>query len=847
MRGSTKRDPLVCSFFCNDGIDNQRDAKAILRSLIFQILIERRDLIGHVKPLLDYDKDGVHLLKSYDRLWSIFSSMACDVRLGPTSIIIDALDECERTSRTIFMESIAKLIDRLRTMASRCVHFLVTSRPYLTITECFTNYEPRRLPLEEQQQEIDTDVRLFIGQRVERIARRTNAKQETIRMLEKSLNDNADRTFLWAKFALDILDEELLTAPGDFQRILADLPRDLEATYERFLSKVRPGQEGFATNLLRIIIASFRPLSLDEMSFVDAMQNTIGTGFQSLADVEKRHLRTNIRADINNILGPLVRISDSKVYLVHLSLKEFLCNSTRDLQDGWVSLKYHINLQHANSLLASACMTYLSLNEFNEDLYVRNNPSISEGSPVSADISHDEEQLDDSMEIFGTLLQNEEEFDAGACTRISHRYQLFEYAATSWARHFAESQDTIPASFRGMALTLSEKGEPRFSNWFRFYWANRGVNIYYPSDFDALVIAGFFDHCSSIETLLSRSESAYQHSLPTALYWASRNGSCQSVIRLLHTAVDPDSKVIDRQSPLCVAAQLGHLDVVKALLTDQRVNANFEGKDRRSPLSMAASSGNIELVQWLLSDERIKPDQEDSKGRTPLFWAIDGNFPGIIRLFASDPRVNVNHTDDHERTPFSWAAEEGNEDVVSELLRAPGIDVNRANVHGRTPLSWAAEKGHIPVIKQLKRSKRLDTSHSHKDNNGRNALGWAAWAGQDDVIQLLLKYGFPGVDEEDNSKWTPLFWALEAPTSTTVATLLNTGLVNVNHKDHSGRTALFWTAGYRNEETVRILLDFEGIDAEAADDEGLTPRDWAVKLGKDRTVRVLEDYMQRVN
>ena len=745
------------------------------------------------------------------------------------------------------MESIAKLIDRLRTMASRCVRFLVTSRPYLTITECFTNYEPRRLPLEERQKEIDADVRLVIGQRVERIARRTNAKQETIRMLEKSLNDNADRTFLWAKFALDILDEELLTAPGDFQRILADLPRDLGATYERFLSKVRPGQEGFATNLLRIIIASFRPLNLDEISFVDAMQNSIGTGLQTLADVEKQYLRTNIRADINNILGPLVRISDSKVYLVHISLKEFLCSSTKNLQDGSASMEYHINLQHANSLLASACITYLSLDEFNEDLYVRNSHSISESSPVSAQIHHDEEQLEDSMEIFGTLLQNEEEFDAGACTRISHRYKLFEYAATSWARHFAESQDTLPASCKGMALTLSKKGEPRFSNWFRFYWANRGVNISYPSDFDALVIAGFFDHYSSIETLLSRSESECQYSLPTALYWASRNGSCQSVIRLLQTAIDPDQNVIDRQSPLCVAAQLGHLEVVKALVTDHRVNVNFEGKDRRSALSMAAGSGNVELVKWLLSDDRMKPEQEDSKGRTPLFWAIDGNYPSIVGLLASDPRVNVNHTDDHERTPFSWAAEEGNEDVVSKLLRAPGIDVDRADVHGRTPLSWAAEKGHITVIKQLKRSKRLETSHSHKDNNGRNALGWAAWAGQDNVIKLLLKYGFPGVDEEDNSKWTPLFWALEAPTSTTVATLLNTGLVNVNHKDHSGRTALFWTAGYGNDETLRTLLAFEGIDAEAADDEGLTPLDWAVKLGKAQTVRVLEEYMQRID
>ena len=847
MRASARRDPLVCSFFCNDGIENQRDAKAILRSLIFQILIERRDLIGHVKPLLDYDKDGVHLLKSYDRLWFIFSSMACDIRLGPTSIIIDALDECEKTSRNIFMESIAKLIDRLRTMASRCIRFLITSRPYLTITECFTNYEPRRLPLEERQEEIDADVRLVIGQRVERIARRTNAKQETIKILERSLNENADRTFLWAKFALDMLDEELLTAPRDFQRVLAALPRDLEATYERFLSKVRPGQEDFAINLLHMIIASVRPLNLDEISLIDAMQNIIGTGFQSLADVEKHHLRTNIRADINNVLGPLVRISDCKVYLVHISLKEFLCSSVKNLQNGRFSKKNHINLQQANSVLASACITYLSLNEFNEDLYVMNNSSISESSPISAQIYHDEEQLDDAVDIFGTLLQIEEEFDASACTRITHRYKLFEYAATSWAQHFAESQAINPAPLKGVALRLSEKGQPNFSNWFRFYWANRAVNIPYPSDFDALVIAAFFDHYSCVEILLSRAESEVQHSLPTALYWASRNGNYQSVIRLLQTAVEPDSKRIDRQSPLCIAAQLGHLEVVKALVADNRVNVNFEGRDRRSPLSMAAGSGNIELVKFLLSDERIEPDQEDSKWRTPLFWAIDGNHPSIIRLFTSDPRVNVNHTDDHERTPFSWAAEDGNEDVISDLLRNPSTNVSHADFHGRTPLSWAAEKGHISVIKQLKRSKRLDISHSHKDNNGRNALGWAAGAGQDDVIKLLLKYGFPGVDEEDESKWTPLFWALEAPTSTTVATLLNTGLVNVNHKDHSGRTALFWTAGYGNEETVRTLLAFEGTDTMAADDEGLTPLDWAVKLGKDRPVRLLEEYMQRVD
>lgn len=841
---SASRDPLVCFFFCNDTIENQRDAKAVLRSLIFQILMERRDLIGHVKPLLDYDRNGEHLLKSYDRLWSLFCAIASDVHLGPANIIIDALDECEKTSRNRFVQSIANLIDRLRSTTSRCVRFLITSRPYLTITDCFTNYEPHLLHLEERQ-EIDADVRLVISQRVEKIAKKTKAKQETIFLLEQSLSKNADRTFLWAKFALDILDEELTTAPEDFHRILEEMPRDLEATYERFLNKVQAGQQEFATNLLRLMIATFRPLSLDEVSIIDAAFRTAETGRRTLADMERHHLRTNIRADIHNVLGPLVRISDSKVYLVHISLKEFLCTSIRNIPDQRLSTQYHMNMPQANLFLASASMTYLSLDDFSEDLYAKNRSSSSDGSSQPTIDDHEGiEDLDDSMNIFGTLLQDNEELDASTCTTIAQRFSLFEYSATSWARHFAESQDIAPQSLRELALRLSEKHTTAFSNWFRFLWTTKGINMSFPSDFDALVIAGFFNHHVSLETILNKTPSMNDNSLASALYWASRNGNFHSVLRLLQTAVKPDSKTVDRQSPLCTAAQFGHFDVVKALAADDRVDINFEGKDRRTPLSMAAGNGHTELVRLLLSDERTKADVEDSRGRTPLFWAVDGHHPIVTQLLASDHRVDVNHVDNHGRTPFSWAAEEGNEDVVATLLKIPGTDVDRADDLGRTPVSWAAGRGHTPVIKQLKRSKRLDTSHSHKDHTGRNAIGWAAWTGQNDAIKQLIKYKVPGVDEEDGSKWTPLFWALEAPNSTTVATLLDTGLVNVNHKDHNGRTALFWAAGYGDRGILQTLLATEGIDAWAADNEGRTPLGWALRLGKQGTAALLENSSQ---
>lgn len=122
-----------------------------------------------------------------------------------------------------------------------------------------------------------------------------------------------------------------------------------------------------------------------------------------------------------------------------------------------------------------------------------------------------------------------------------------------------------------------------------------------------------------------------------------------------------------------------------------------------------------------------------------------------------DPRVDINHYDKHNITPFALAAQEGNKEIIALLLKLPHIDTDQTSKDGRTPLSRAAHFGHSGVIKQLKRHGRLRSDHSHKDNTNRNAFSWAAEAGRDDTIKHLLKYGFPGIDEENHNQWTPLF------------------------------------------------------------------------------------------
>ncbi|MCJ1272574.1 hypothetical protein MMC21_000360 [Puttea exsequens] len=841
---ATTRAPLVCYFFCNDGIEDQRDARAILRSIIFQILLKRRDLIKHVKPLIRYDKSGTALLKSYDTLWSLFSTILDDPFLSSISIIIDALDECEKSGRKRLMESLTKFTNMMKLGSNRCIRFLITSRPYLALTDCFTDsHKLRRLSLEDQH-EVDADIRLFIRQRVQQIGRWIKAKQDTISLLERSLNENADRTFLWAKFALHLLDENLLSAPGDFERIHAELPRDLEDTYKRFLARIQSTHEAFAVDLLRMILASYRPLSLEEINIAITMQDITPSNHGNLGGLQEI-LRRDMRGDIHKVLGPLVRISESRVYLVHLSLREFLCKTLCRSSNEALAKRYSIDIDLSHKSLASSCIGYLSLSDFAEDWYALSRTDTDGSSLASSgdpEIDHiDLETLDDNLAIFD-LLQDVDEIDAKTCTALGQRYPFFEYSSVYWARHFCQSQENLPSNLQELAWDLCDKGKSRLANWFRTFWIWSGTTSQYPDNPDRLFVASFFDHFTVIQRILSGGRSEYQQSLGDALYWASRNGCYRSVTRHLPMDVQPNEKRIENQNALTVAAEMGHSDVVSALAADARVDVNYKGRSQRTPLSLAGGNRHPEVVDILLQHKGIQPDAADNAMSTPLFWAIGRSDVKITRRLASDYRVDVNHVDKYGRTPIVEAVEAGDENIFAILLEIPSVNVDRPDNEGCTPLCSAAKYGSVAIIRKLKHDKRLDLTHSHKDSKGRNAIAWAATNGHDAVVKQLVKYKLPGIDEEDQSNWTPLFWALEAPRSSTVATILNTGLVDVNHKDHGGHTALFG-----NEDIMRILLGSKEIDVQSPDDRGRTPFEQASKLGKQGIARMLQEHLSKLN
>ena len=815
----------VCSFFCDDKITAQRDSRAILQGLIHQMLRRRPSLVKYIKQA--YENQGRdQLLHSFDALWNIFIDFTKDKKTGPVHIIVDAIDECEKTSRNRFLTAISELFHKTQEQSdnsTNCIKLLITSRPSLSAFSPLNMdvYAQHRLPIEKNQVGQNEDVRLVIRYRVEQIAKTYQCSQKTKEFLEQALSARADQTFLWVKMALQSLEESVHAPMRDLQRIISTLPSDLEAIYETFLHKIDKSDQQRASKILHILVGSWRYLTLDELRIMLAIdpshhsETEMDDGLQSAPD-----------HTLHMTLGPLVRISGEKVSLVHQSAKDFLLDLAFRTENPLSSI-FGVRINKAASIIASCSMSYLLLDEFSVDLLSDNRSNSEPSSPDSPFFS----QVDfgDAHNPLGreeySMLKDMITLNDESCAELTNKYRFYDYAAVHWAEHLSLCEETASQELWQQAIRLTARGRAFFLNWLRYFWYKLDMDYEFPESFDDLSAAAFFGHSSLVQQLLELPESFDQVQKDRALFWASRRGSTSAAATLLQHGADPNSRVVHVQTPLAVAAQYGYLEVVRVLMEDDRTSVNVKGRYGRTPLSFAAGSGNMDVVRLLLNRDDCTPDDADNDKWTPLFWAVGDNHISVVSELLTSNRCDINHADKTGRTVFSWAAGDGLTEHMRLLLKDPRLEPNKVDKAQRSALSWAAGNGKTEAVRILLRSKLIE--RDGKDVEGRSAISWACGGGHDATLQVLINKGCSGIDEADSNGWTPLAWALNHKSPGTVATLVSSRLVDIEREDSNGRTALSWAAGYGYPEVVKYLLD-EGANISSKDHSKRTPLDWAI-------------------
>lgn len=228
-------------------------------------------------------------------------------------------------------------------------------------------------------------------------------------------------------------------------------------------------------------------------------------------------------------------------------------------------------------------------------------------------------------------------------------------------------------------------------------------------------------------------------------------------------------------------------------LLDGGVDPNYR-KGLETPLIVASAKDHVEVVRILLN-AHAQVDLENMEGITALHAASRNGSEEVIVVLLS-AGADPNRVENDGWTSVHMASRYGHAAVLAELIKAGGDISKRAR--GITPLLYAATYGHLSVVRLLlERGAQGDAESipdmytaltvaaindrgavllalidagadvDHVDGNGYTPLHWAAFAGNQEIIELLVESGADKTITIDNTESTAARDLLCACTSNT--------------------------------------------------------------------------------
>jgi ankyrin repeat protein len=484
--------------------------------------------------------------------------------------------------------------------------------------------------------------------------------------------------------------------PPSIRRILRELPKTLDETYERMLMEIDEEKRRYANRLFQCLVISIRPLRVEELAELFAIlpneESTPGFNIGWRPEDPEAFILSAC-----STLVSIVYVQDGKVVqFSHGSVREYL-TSSRIANSAPVS-HFHILPKPAHTVLARACLSVLL-------------------------------QLDDT--INRTKIQN---------------FPLAWYAAEHWLDH-ARFED-VSSDVRDAMDCLFDKNKPHFAAWLWLYDVEKcrrrwrlslhpmqpdTVPLYYA------VMCGFRSLAQRLLEAHPRDVNARGGDHGTPLHAAVHQEDLDLVVLLLERGADMESRDRHDQTALYVASSCGYAEVVRSLIdrgADLNVECGNRGgwfKAKWTPLHVASKNGWLEVAGLLLV-HGTGVNHQDNWGKSALHIASRHASSNLVRLLL-DHGANAYALDNWGETALHEASSYGRITVVKSLLEY-GANVDAMSKWGMTPLHCAAIKGHLEVI-HLLLDHDADVNAQNEDR--RTALDLASLNGHVQVVEVLLK------------------------------------------------------------------------------------------------------------
>jgi uncharacterized protein len=260
------------------------------------------------------------------------------------------------------------------------------------------------------------------------------------------------------------------------------------------------------------------------------------------------------------------------------------------------------------------------------------------------------------------------------------------------------------------------------------------------------------------------------------LWLAAKKGQDEAVAELLQWGANGDARSSAGSRPVHISVTRNHKKVLAALAP--HVDLDAKDSSGHAPLMIAVLRARFAVMKYLLA-RGVDKEARDNAGGTPLMAACSGGNLMIVKTLlraGCKPNVSTNNDwDDEFDTPFKVAILDRRDEIAIALLDA-GLRNDEDSTDGSTllhtaclygreaivrrllksganvmaindgditrPLSYAARCSnslHSPSI--IRRLCKAGAAVNETDDEGKNALHWAAMFGLADNAKALLECG----------------------------------------------------------------------------------------------------------
>jgi len=312
-------------FFHARGVETEKSFDGLLRSIIFQLLLDIPRLVDSVADIYRAYLDENSVCPwTFPQLERALDNIRQQQIEGCICIFIDALDEYSGRS-----EDVARFVKRLAAPMDTSdnqkliIRVCASSRPWTAFTSLLN--ETPSFTIQDWTKE---DIRKFATDRLE------GSNRDNTGFVVDEITDRAEGVFLWVALVLDELWQPICDGKPmeDVRSLLSGLPTDLPEFYKRMMENIPKEDRPILIGMLELVLCSEYSNGIKFSVFCLAMdllqRSPLAKKEVSLEPADdyrrQREVERRIRACSGGLLEVAQSPDGSRVQFVHQTVKSFI-------------------------------------------------------------------------------------------------------------------------------------------------------------------------------------------------------------------------------------------------------------------------------------------------------------------------------------------------------------------------------------------------------------------------------------------------------------------------------------------------------------------------------------------